>query len=131
LLKTLISKHLYCLIPTIQKIFFPTRKGTDPIPSLVEKFKIVGASTTPLPANTVENRRYQVLLYVIFEVLVDKENPNLPVNTPIYINADVIKYNGINIREHVFTVNNFPCTPTSLASQTAKEQLQTNCLLLV
>ncbi|HPP38924.1 MAG TPA: T9SS type A sorting domain-containing protein [Candidatus Kapabacteria bacterium] len=94
---------------------FPTRQPTDPIPSAGRKFKIVGASTTPLPATNVDNRKYNVLLYVVFEVLVDKENPNLPVNTPIYINADVIKYNGINIREHVFTVNNFPCVPKSLA----------------
>ncbi len=98
------------------KNLFPTRKGTDPVPSAGRKFKIVGASTTPLPATTVANRRYNVLLYVVFEVLVDKTSPNLPVNAPIYINADIIKYNGINIREYTFKLaDGTHCYPSSLA----------------
>lgn len=111
---------------TYTKYIFPTRKGTDTDPASGRRFRIVGTSTSPLPARAPENRKYDVLLYVVFRVVpVNGVSANLPLNTPIIINNDIVKYNGVNIRQNTFVVNTIPCVPQNVVF-TNDEGTETN-----
>ncbi len=97
------------------KYMFPNRKGTDEEPMKGRSFRIVASSASPLPNTSLTEHQYRVLLYVVFRVIDPRSKPSLSSdNSPIVIDNDVIRYNGINIRkERIFPDNNYPL-PTAI-----------------